>query len=111
MYGYQEEKEKPVQENHTGIPDKLLQRAEQKSGISLRDVRVHYNSPEPEGIQAYAYTRGNEVFIGPGQERHLPHELGHVVQQKQGRVLANTSVNGMPLNDEAALEKEADNFL
>lgn len=111
MYGYTEEKEKTAQENRTGIPDTLLQKAEQKSGMSLRDVRVHYNSPEPENIQAYAYTRGNEVFIGPGREQYLSHELGHVVQQKQGRVLANSSVNGLPLNDEAALEKEADNFL
>ncbi len=114
MYGYvTEEKDKgKVQEpNRTGVPDALLQKAEAKSGMSLRDVRVHYNSPEPAAVQALAYTRGSQIYVAPGQERHLPHELGHVVQQKEGRVRANTTVNGQAVNDESALEREADTFL
>ncbi len=102
---------KKTEPNRTGIPDALLQRAEKKAGMPLRDVRVHYNSPEPARVQALAYTKGSRIYVGPGQEHHLPHEIGHVVQQKEGRVQATTTVNGQPVNDDNALEREADTFL
>lgn len=94
----------------TGIPQGLKARVEERSGISLDSVRVHYNSPAPAAVQAYAYTQGNQVYLGPGQEKHLGHELGHVVQQMQGRVRPTGSVNGLPLNDDASLEREADTY-
>lgn len=97
--------------NNTGIPDSLKTSAEQKTGVSLDDVRVHYNSPRPMAVGALAYTQGNRIYMGSGQERHLSHELAHVVQQKQGRVRATGSVGGQPLNDDATLEREADYFL
>lgn len=37
-------------------------------------------------VGALAYARGNDVHLAPGQERHLPHEAWHVVQQREGRV-------------------------
>lgn len=46
--------------------------------------------------------------MGPEQEKHLPHELGHVVQQKKGMVSPTTHINGLAVNDEPALEREAD---
>lgn len=112
MYDYKSKNEKnPVSmPNRTGIPLHIKNIAEQRSGLSFDDVRVHYNSSKPAQLQALAYTQGNEVYIGPGQEKHLMHELGHVVQQKQGRVRANKTIRGMPLNDEARLEREADQF-
>lgn len=113
MYKYEEKEEKSTQKmrvNRTGIPDTLLQRAEKKAGMSLQDVRVHYNSKKPAGVQALAYTQGNHIYVAPGQERHLSHELGHVVQQKEGRVRATGWINGQPFNNDAALEREADNF-
>ncbi len=66
--------------NKTGIPDGVKTRFENLSGFSFDDVRVHYNSSKPAHLSALAYTQGNEVHIAPGQERHLNHELGHVVQ-------------------------------
>lgn len=96
--------------NATGIPNNIKSQAEQKSGFSFDDVRVHYNSLRPARLQAYAFTQGNQVYIGPGQEQHLRHELGHVVQQKQGRVRPTGSVNHVPLNDDSRLEQEADRF-
>lgn len=114
MYGYEaadKGSETIRKTNKTGVPDSLLQRAEEKSGMSLQDVRVHYNSPKPAVLQALAYTRGSEIYVGPGQERHLAHELGHVVQQKEGRVRTTTTVNGEAVNDESRLEQEADAFL
>ena len=71
------------------------------------DVIIEYNSKKPAQIQALAYTQGNHVYIGPGQEKHLPHELGHVIQQKQGIVHPTAIINGMPLNDDPVLEKDA----
>lgn len=94
--------------NMTGIPDAMKTRYESLSGFSMDDVKVHYNSSKPATVQALAYTQGTNVYMGAGQEKHLGHELWHVVQQKQGRVSPTGSVGGMPLNDSAALESEAD---
>ena len=94
--------------NLTGIPSAAKERYENLSGFSMDDVRVHYQSSLPQKVGALAYTQGTNVYMGPGQEKHLNHELWHVVQQKQGRVTATSSVGGLPLNDSAALEAEAD---
>jgi hypothetical protein len=94
--------------NQTGIPDSTKEKFEKSSGLSFDDVKVNYDSDKPAQLNALAYTQGNQVHIGPGQERHLEHELGHVVQQKQGRVQPTASVGGMAVNDDAGLESEAD---
>ncbi|WP_293117248.1 DUF4157 domain-containing protein [Moorena sp. SIO3E8] len=94
--------------NKTGLPDKLKAGVENLSGYSLDDVRVNYNSPKPAQIQALAYTQGKTIEVGPGQERHLPHEAWHVVQQMQGRVKGTTQTKGIMVNDEKSLEQEAD---
>lgn len=96
--------------NLTGIPDKMKAQFENLSGFSFDDVRVHYNSDKPVQLQALAYTQGNQVYVGSGQERHLPHELGHVVQQKQGRVYPTSAIGSVQINDNPKLEEEADNF-
>lgn len=96
-------------ENRTGIPTRLKERMEQSTGMSFDDVRVHYNSALPAKLDALAYTKGNQIEIGPGQERHLPHELGHVVQQKLGVVRANaTHSSGVAMNTDPGLECQAD---
>lgn len=100
----------PVHRNITGIPDSMKERAEAYSGFSFDDVRVHYGSAKPAQVQALAYAQGSQVYLGPGQEQHLGHELGHVVQQKQGRVMPTGSVKGQALNDNQSLEQEADRF-
>lgn len=95
-------------ENKTGLPDNLKLGMENLSGMSLDNVKVHRNSPKPATLQAHAFTQGNEIYLSSGQEKHLPHELGHVVQQAQGIVKPTTSVNGMAVNDNEGLEKQAD---
>lgn len=97
--------------NLTGIPTQMKLDFEQRSGLSFDDVRVHYNSDKPAQLQALAYTQGTQVYVGPGQERHLPHELGHVVQQKIGNLRPTCYINGLPINDQNYLEREADTFL
>lgn len=95
-------------ESETGLPDNLKSGIENLSGLALDDVRVHYNSPEPARLNALAYARGTDIYLAPDQERHLPHEAWHVVQQRQGRVRAIAQVGGEPLNDNPRLEQEAD---
>jgi hypothetical protein len=99
----------PIQrKNVTGLPDALKAGVESLSGLALDDVRVHYHSSKAAGLGALAYAQGTEIHVGPGQEAHLPHEAWHTVQQKQGRVQPTVRAKGMPVNDDAGLEAEAD---
>ncbi len=95
--------------NKTGMPDHLKSGLENLSGMDISGVRVHYNSSKPAQLNALAYTQGQEIHVAPGQERHLPHEAWHVVQQVQGRVKPTMQLkNGVPMNDDEGLEHEAD---
>lgn len=94
--------------NKTGMPDSLKAGLESMSGYDLSDVRVHYNSEEPAKLQAHAYAQGNDIHMGPGQEKHLPHEGWHIVQQRQGRVQPTRQLKDAAINDDKGLEKEAD---
>lgn len=79
------------------------------TGMSFDDAWVRYNSQLPEKPDTPAYIKGNQVEIGPGQEHHLPHELGHVVQQKLGIVRANAMHSSdAALNTDPCLEHPAD---
>jgi hypothetical protein len=70
---------------------------------------VHYNSSQPAQLDALAYAQGSDIHLAPGQERHLPHEAWHVVQQAQGRVKPTLQMkDGVAINDDAKLEHEAD---
>ena len=102
------QREEASRPNNTGMPDNLKSGIESLSGFSMDDVRVHYNSSKPATVQALAYTQGTDIHVAPGQEKHLPHEAWHVAQQMAGRVSPTTNINGMPVNDNAALEHEAD---
>jgi hypothetical protein len=94
--------------NRTGLPDQLKAGIESLSGISMDDVKVHYNSSQPAQLHAHAYAQGTDIHIAPGQERHLPHEAWHVVQQAQGRVQPTMQIRGSVLaNDDEGLEREA----
>lgn len=96
-------------ENRTGLPDNLKAGIENLSGYSMNDVKVHYNSSQPARLQAHAYAQGTDIHLAPGQEKQLPHEAWHVVQQKQGRVKATRQMKGkVNLNDDTGLEQEAD---
>ncbi len=101
----------PIQkkENKTGLPDTLKSGIESLSGISMDDARVHYNSSKPAQLHALAYAQGTDIHLRSGQEKHLPHESWHVVQQKQGRVRPTMQMkDGISVNDDAGLENDAD---
>jgi len=95
------------QEQTTGLPDRLKTGIEALSGIAMDDVKVHYNSSSPAQMRALAYTQGTDIYLAPGQERHLPHEAWHVVQQKKGRVEPTMQTKGVGVNDNPGLEQEA----
>lgn len=98
--------EKP---NNTGLPDQLKTGIESLSGMSMDHVKVHYNSDKPAQLNAHAYAQGSEIHVARGQEKHVPHEAWHVVQQAQGRVKPTMQLKaGIPVNDDAGLEREAD---
>ena len=92
-----------------GLPKNLQTGVENLSGQAMNDVNVHYNSKQPEKMGAHAFAQGTDIHLGKGQEKHLPHEAWHVVQQKEGRVKPTVQKKEkIPVNDDASLEKEAD---
>lgn len=107
-----EKQPKTRKPNLTGIPTQTKLNFEQRSGLSFDDVRVHYNSSSPARIGALAYTQGTQVYIGPGQEKHLRHELGHVIQQKTMPVRNTYMLMGnIPICQDDSLERDADAWL
>ena len=108
--GYQKETTiQRQQTNNTGLPDNLKSGIESLSGRSMDDVKVHYNSEKPAQLNAHAYAQGTDIHLASGQEKHLPHEAWHVVQQKQGRVKPTMQLKeNVDINDDSSLEKEAD---
>lgn len=96
--------------NRTNMPPVLKQNLEHASGLDLSDVQVYRNSPQPALLDAEAVTQGRQIHLGPGAESHLAHEAWHVVQQVQGRVVPRGALNGIEINDDVALEAEADHM-
>jgi hypothetical protein len=102
----------------TGLPGAVLAGMEQAFGADLSSVRVHSASPEAAALGVRAFTRGTQVHLAPGQPQVasadglalLGHELTHVVQQRQGRVTATTQALGHDINDDDALEREAEDL-
>lgn len=91
-----------------GLPVALKRGLEALSGLSLDSVRVHRDSDRPEQLEAAAFARGADIHLAAGQQRHVPHEAWHVVQQREGRVEPTIELGGGPINDDPGLEREAD---
>ncbi|TBR41718.1 DUF4157 domain-containing protein [Marinomonas agarivorans] len=89
------------------LPACLQRGMEKLTGVNLQKVRVHYNSDKPAQVQAHAYAQGQNIYLAPGQEHHLPHELGHIVQQALNMVQPTKVVNGVAINDDPKLEHHA----
>nr|WP_305067209.1 DUF4157 domain-containing protein [Mangrovivirga halotolerans] len=100
----------------SSLSGNVKQKMENSFGTSFSDVNVHKDSPEATNMGAKAFTQGNDVHFAPGEynpesksgQELIGHELTHVVQQKQGRVKATTQAKGAAVNDDPALEQEAD---
>ncbi len=107
----------PVQRKGEGMPEPVRAKMEQAFETDFSDVRVHTGN-QAEQVGALAYAQGNDIHFAPGQydpetskgQELLGHELAHIVQQKQGRVRPTTEVNGVAVNDDPSLEREADQW-
>jgi hypothetical protein len=98
----------PARPDPVGVPDGLRSGIEALSGLAMDGVRVHYNSSAPAQVNAHSFARWPDIHIGPGREKDLGHEMWHGVQQMQGRVQPTIDVGGVAVNDDPALEREAD---
>ncbi|HAS39454.1 MAG TPA: hypothetical protein DCS93_03205 [Microscillaceae bacterium] len=112
-------KQQPLQRNKKGATGQssslgeyqIKENVSQLTGTDITDAKVHYNSSKPAQLQAEATAQGTEVHLAPGKEQHLGHELTHVAQQKQGRVQPTVQANnGVGINNDPMLEKEADDI-
>lgn len=100
----------------TGMPAPVRAKMEGAFGADFSDVRVHPGAARATELGALAFTQGSEIHVAPGQwspettkgQELLGHELAHVLQQRAGRVTATAQFKGVGLNDEPALEAEAD---
>lgn len=90
----------------TGMPAQLRSNVAAATGQNMANVRVHNNSPRPTQMQAQAYTQGSNIHLARGNAT-AAHEVGHVVQQNQGRVAATTN-QAAPLNAARNNERQAD---
>ncbi|WP_437722424.1 eCIS core domain-containing protein [Sorangium sp. So ce861] len=100
----------------TGMPAPVRAKMEHALGADFSDVRLHPGSTRAAELGALAFTQGSDIHVAPGQwapettkgQELLGHELGHVLQQRAGRVTATAQRKGVELNDDPALEAEAD---
>lgn len=108
----------PNSKNEGNSGNAVMQKMENAFQTDFSNVQVHQNSKEATNIGAHAFASGNDVHFAPGQynpntqkgQELLGHELTHVVQQRQGRVQPTVQGKGLAINDDAGLEKEADDL-
>jgi hypothetical protein len=100
------------------LPGLVQARMEDGFGFGFGAVRVHEQSEDAVALGARAYTQGTEVHFAPGQYQPgtpagnelIAHELTHVVQQVEGRVGATAELDGVAINHDDTLEREADDL-
>lgn len=96
------------------MPEDVRRKMEAAFGVDFSSVRIH-QGPHAAAVGARAYTQGTDIHFAPGQYQPqsqrglelLGHELTHVVQQSQGRVQPTARADGINVNADASLEREA----
>ncbi|MFN6945898.1 MAG: DUF4157 domain-containing protein [Cytophagaceae bacterium] len=109
------EKVQMKSDTSTKMPENVQAKMESSFGADFSNVNIHVGE-QASSVGALAYAQGNDIHFAPGQynpetqsgQELLGHELTHVVQQRQGRVQATTQAKGLAVNDDPALEQEAD---
>lgn len=105
----------PADGGGRAMPPAVQAKMERAFGTDFSAVRI-YEGPRATALGALAYTQGSEVHFASGHyqpnspagQALLGHELAHTVQQRQGRVPTTLQLKGVGVNDDAALEREAD---
>lgn len=106
----------PRTADHTGMSGPVRAKMGSALGGDFSDVAVHTESARAGELKALAFTQGSEIHVAPGHwapdttrgRKLLGHELGHVLQQRAGKVSATAPLGGAKFNDDATLEREAD---
>ena len=101
--------------NGEPLPGQVRAMMETALGMDFSAVRIHVGRQAGD-LGARAFTHGTNIFFAPGQyqpftkigQELLAHELTHVVQQARGRVRPTKDMVGMAINNDATLEREAD---
>jgi hypothetical protein len=101
----------------TPLPHGLRARLEQSLATDLSAVRIGVD-PIVAAMGARAIASGTEVRFAPGAyqpdtpegEQLIAHEVAHLTQQAQGRVAPTRRVGEMAVNDDASLERDADDI-
>src|SRR5512138_2710030 len=103
------------------LPDGVRDHMEQAFGVDFGAVRIHQDGGADPDTRAYA--QGTDIHFAPGHYdpsgaeglELLGHELTHVVQQAEGRVMPEAGHGekhgkeaGQQATNDAALEAEAD---
>jgi antitoxin component HigA of HigAB toxin-antitoxin module len=98
------------------MPEEVQANMEHSFGEDFSDVQIHDNSTKAEDLGAKAFTQGKDVHFAPGEfqpdskegQELIGHELTHVVQQKECKVHGSEVHGKKMVNQDPALEKEAD---
>ncbi|MFT6827307.1 MAG: hypothetical protein ACI9Z3_000618 [Roseivirga sp.] len=70
------------EEKSVPSPTAIEDGIEELSGHDMSDVRVHYNSSKPAQLNNEGFNQGKQISLSDPNEKHLPHEAWHVVQQE-----------------------------
>jgi hypothetical protein len=98
------------------MPGDVQVTMEHALGADFSAVRIHEDLSAQQ-VGSVAYAQGTDIVFAPGKyqpfsesgQELLGHELTHVLQQSQGRVGAvRAAGNGVAINEDPALEREAD---
>lgn len=106
----------PVQAKNAELPADFQAKAEHTLGTDLSNEKIVKDSKVAEQAGAKAVNMGGETHFAPGQfdldskkgQELAMHEFAHKKQKEDGLVKQTGEINGMPLNDDPALEADAD---
>ncbi|OJJ21286.1 hypothetical protein BKI52_12040 [marine bacterium AO1-C] len=102
-------KQRPIQRKESSNDARILSNVGNIMGVDISDTKINHNSSKPAKEGAEAIAQHKTIDLAPGKDQHLGHEATHIAQQALGQVKATgTTATGMPLNDNAGLEKQAD---
>ncbi len=100
----------------SGLDSTVQAKMENAFDEDFSNVEITQNSKEATNMGALAFTQGDGIYFAPGEykpkttqgQELIGHELAHVVQQKKARAIGTKQAKGSAINEDSALEKEAD---
>jgi hypothetical protein len=97
--------------SRNGVPlaPNLRHLAEARNNLDLSDVRVHVGH-EATHLGAAAFTTRSDIYLAPGNERLVGHELTHLIQQREqgGLVVPALAGSLVELNEQNSVPAGSD---